>query len=63
MAVKEVIETECDECSATETHPTHKMQRNTLPVKWIHVRAINWQGTEVFARDLCPGCAKPLAKA
>lgn len=63
MAAKEVIETECDECGANETQSPDKRRKTTLPMKWIHVRAINWQGTEVFARDLCPGCAKPLATA
>lgn len=63
MAAKEVIESACDECGETETHPTHRRQRNTLPLKWVHVQGINSQGTKVFSRDLCPGCAKPLVQA
>ena len=62
MASREVIETECDECGAKETHRSDKRRKTTLPVKWIHVQAMNWQGTELFQRDLCPGCAKPLTK-
>lgn len=63
MAVQEVIETECDECGESDTQRPDKRRKTTLPVKWIHVRAVNWQGTELFARDLCPRCAKPLARA
>lgn len=63
MATREVTESECDECGATETHPKHRRQRTTLPVKWVHVRAINSRGIELFNRDLCGGCAKPLVRA
>lgn len=61
MATREVIQTECDECGASETTAADKRRKTTLPLKWVHVRAINCRGAELFARDLCPPCAKPLA--
>lgn len=61
MAKKSVIESICDTCGKKVVEDFGPKRRGEfdLPKGWIHLRADN-RFKNVFARDICDDCAKPI---